>query len=426
MMIAPIPTNEADRLASLRALQILDSPAEERFDRITQLTQKMFDVPIAYIALVDSDRQWFKSKCGLTTDETGRDISFCGHTINQNEPLVIPDATKDERFADNPLVTDDPNVRFYVGIPLSGPGGFNVGTLCIADRTPRDPDDLQLDAMQHLADMAQHELNMVDVIRSQKELLDAKSMLLRTQQKQALELAEAAMYARSLIPPPLTEGPIITDWLYESCSELGGDVLGHLELPDGRLAFYLVDVMGHGIGAALHGSAIQSAIRSLSLPGCDFADPLSVFRALNRRFPMAEHGNRFCTMFYGVLDPSEGTLDYVNAGHPAPIVMSRHAGARTLESTASLVGLDFETESASERIQLEPGSELWIYSDAAIELQDATGQELGVEGLRDVISLVRTSGQANEPSLAMRRLLSSFSGREQFIDDLSIMVVRWK
>lgn len=425
MLAAPNPKNESERLAALRALQILDTPSEERFDRITELTQQIFDVPIAYIAMIDSDRQWFKSKCGLTTDETGRDVSFCGHAINQDEPLIIPDTHADERFSDNPLVTNDPKIRFYVGFPLSGPGGYNVGTLCIADRSPRDPSTIDLEAMSHLANMAKHELNMVDVIRSQKELIDAKSMLIRTQQRQASELAEAAKYARSLIPEALSEGSVTSDWLYEACSELGGDVMGHLLLPEGKIAFYLVDVMGHGIGAALHGSAIQSAIRSQSLPDCHFEDPLSVFEALNKRFPMADHGNRFCTMFYAVLDPATGKLDYVNAGHPPPFVIASNAAPRTLDSTASLVGLGLEAEANSDSIQLLPGSECWIYSDAAIELKDAGGQDMGINGLRDAISLVRMSGQGKTHTQSMRQLLSSFSGLDRFEDDLSLLVFNW-
>lgn len=425
MLSAPRPKNESERLAALRALQILDTPSEERFDRITELTRQICHVPIAYIALIDSDRQWFKSKCGLTTDETGRDVSFCGHAINQDDPLIIPDTHEDERFADNPLVTEDPKIRFYAGFPLSGPGGYNVGTLCIADTSPRDPDDIDLKAMAHLADMAKHELNMVDVIRTQKELIDAKSMLIRTQQRQTSELAEAAKYARSLIPDAIVEGPVTSDWLYEACSELGGDVMGHLHLPDGRFAFYLVDVMGHGIGAALHGSAIQSAIRSQSLPDCHFEDPLSVFHALSRRFPMADHGNRFCTMFYGVLDPKTGRLDYVNAGHPPPFVITGHGSPIQLDSTASLVGLGMEIEASSEHVQMQPGNECWIYSDAAIEIKDATGHDMGIHGFGDAISLVRMSNQGQSPTQAMRKLLSSFSGQERFEDDLSLLVFQW-
>jgi signal transduction histidine kinase len=159
-MIAPsVPANEAERLAALQALNILDTPPEERFDRITRVARRLFDVPIALISLVDATRQWFKSRQGLDACETARDVSFCGHAVLTDEPLVVPDASQDPRFADNPLVTGEPRVRYYAGVPLHGAGGHRLGTLCILDRQPRElsADDLQL--LHDLAAWAENELN---------------------------------------------------------------------------------------------------------------------------------------------------------------------------------------------------------------------------------------------------------------------------
>ncbi|MDH5277198.1 MAG: GAF domain-containing protein [Gammaproteobacteria bacterium] len=146
MIPPPKPYNERQRLETLRALNILDTDPEERFDRFTRLAAKLFDVPIALVSLVDANRQWFKSKQGLSVCETSREISFCGHAILGDDVLVIEDATLDERFADNPLVTNDPSIRFYAGYPLTAPDGNNVGTLCIIDRQPRhvSPEELRL------------------------------------------------------------------------------------------------------------------------------------------------------------------------------------------------------------------------------------------------------------------------------------------
>ena len=138
---APLPANEAERLAALYRLEILDTPAEERFDRITRIAAELFDVPISYVALLDNDRQWFKSSCGLNVSETPRDVSFCSYAINENKPLVIPDALADERFRDLPIVTGEPHIRFYAGCPLAIPKRLNVGTLCVADIKPREFDD---------------------------------------------------------------------------------------------------------------------------------------------------------------------------------------------------------------------------------------------------------------------------------------------
>lgn len=158
MIHAPLPHNEAQRLQALRDLLILDTPPEERFDRISAFAAKEFDVPIALVSLVDRDRQWFKSSFGLDVCETARDISFCGHAVTMSETLVVHDAMKDPRFSDNPLVTGKPHVRFYAGALLRLPYGQIVGTLCIMDRRPRTFDRLDAAILGGLRDMVVEEL----------------------------------------------------------------------------------------------------------------------------------------------------------------------------------------------------------------------------------------------------------------------------
>ncbi len=138
-MIEPaIPRNELNRLAALRALGLLDSAPEQAFDSIVQLACRLLDVPTALISLVDSDRQWFKAACGIEAKQTSRSVSFCAHAIHQPDIFVVPDATFDPRFHDNPLVTGEPHIRFYAGIPLELPNGYRIGTLCALSPVPRD------------------------------------------------------------------------------------------------------------------------------------------------------------------------------------------------------------------------------------------------------------------------------------------------
>jgi diguanylate cyclase (GGDEF)-like protein len=151
MQAPPTPNDEIRRLRSLTTLCILDTLPEERFDRITRLARRAFNVPIALVSLVDRDRQWFKSKQGLDACETSREISFCGHAIAQEGPLIILDALLDARFADNPLVTGPPHIRFYAGQPVHGPDGSRIGTLCLIDRQPQT---LTKDDFELLADLA--------------------------------------------------------------------------------------------------------------------------------------------------------------------------------------------------------------------------------------------------------------------------------
>lgn len=137
MSAAPVPPDEETRLQALRDLQLLDTPPEERFDRVVRFAAEQLDVPIALVSLLDSDRQWFKSKVGTEVLETERSISFCAHAIMEHELFVVEDARLDPRFADNPLVTGELGVRFYAGAPVSAKGGERIGTLCVIDRIPR-------------------------------------------------------------------------------------------------------------------------------------------------------------------------------------------------------------------------------------------------------------------------------------------------
>ncbi len=157
MKTPDFPTNEASRLAALRTTQLLDTPPEERFDRVTRLAAELFDVPICLVSLIDSDRQWFKSCYGLDARETARNVSFCGHAILGSNLFVVENALTDERFADNPLVTGPPDIRFYAGAPLTDLEGYRLGTLCLIDRRPRTFSEEEQQALRDFADIIERE-----------------------------------------------------------------------------------------------------------------------------------------------------------------------------------------------------------------------------------------------------------------------------
>lgn len=159
MIPAPTPPNEAERIAALYSLLILDTPPEQRFDTIVEFASREFDAPIALISLLDHERQWFKSAVGLgAVCETARDISFCGHAIMRGDIMVVPDALQDARFADNPLVTGAPGVRFYAGAPLLLPNGYALGTLCVIDTRPRDFDATDMAILSTLRQLVVQQL----------------------------------------------------------------------------------------------------------------------------------------------------------------------------------------------------------------------------------------------------------------------------
>jgi phosphoribosyl 1,2-cyclic phosphodiesterase/CheY-like chemotaxis protein len=155
---AAVPDDEAQRLHALRDLKVLDTEAEDRFDRVTRLATALFDVPMAMISLVDANRQWFKSCIGASVRETSRDVAFCAHVVYKREPMIVPDAFQDPRFADNPLVREQPRIRFYAGYPLILDNGSCVGTLCLLDTRPRTLQGPDLERLHDLANIALQEL----------------------------------------------------------------------------------------------------------------------------------------------------------------------------------------------------------------------------------------------------------------------------
>lgn len=179
MQIAPLPINEAERLAALRALKILDTPAEAVFDHITRLTAHIMHVPIALVSLVDENRQWFKSRHGLGAEETPRDMAFCAHVLNQEGPLLVNDAASDERFHDNPLVTNDPNIRFYLGVPIASVQGHKLGALCAIDTQPRQMSAEDIALLQSLAATVEGLLHARELALQTQQLLHSREEHMR-------------------------------------------------------------------------------------------------------------------------------------------------------------------------------------------------------------------------------------------------------
>lgn len=174
--------NEAERLAELLRYNVLDTTNDQDFDEIVQLASFLCDSEIALISLIDDRRQWFKAKVGLTAQETPREIAFCSHAIQGDELFEIPDATEDERFCNNPLVTEDPNIRFYAGQPLRSIAGYKLGTLCVIDRYPRELTESQRFILKILAKQVERLLEL----KIRVEALDDSYQLIQ-KQKEALE-----------------------------------------------------------------------------------------------------------------------------------------------------------------------------------------------------------------------------------------------
>ncbi len=172
MLKPPIPIDEEDRLETLHGMKLLDTPLEEGFERVTRLAKTMFDVPIAAISLIEEQRQWFKSMQGLDVLEISRDISMCSHAILQDEVFIVPDTLSDERFKDNPLVEDQPKIRFYAGCPIKAVNGQKLGTLCLIDKKPREFSKSELLSLKDLAALVELTMKNRRISYAQEILMD--------------------------------------------------------------------------------------------------------------------------------------------------------------------------------------------------------------------------------------------------------------
>lgn len=370
------PLRESERLEDLRSLKLVDTEPEDRFDRITRLASEFFKIPTAYVALIDGDRQWFKSRVGLCPTETARNMSFCQYTIQRNEPLVIPDTRLHPIGRNHPYVVGEPYVRFYAGVPLAGPRGHNIGTFCLVDIVPREFGDEAVASLVAFAALVEREINLSGIIQTQNELLNTRQQLVETQEKLTREFSDAAKYVRLMLPPPLS-GEEIIDWQFHPSIQLGGDGLGYRRINDDLLAFYVLDVTGHGFGSAFLAVTALELLRNRNPASqLNFSSPAAVIERLNRSFQMKDHAGKFFSVWYGVYSRSARTLTYVNAGHPPALLLTRQKGAPQLSKTASstsVLGIMPEIHAPETTIEFSPTSELYLFTDGIYELLDPKG-----------------------------------------------------
>jgi len=237
------------------------------------------------------------------------------------------------------------------------------------------------------------------------------------------DLAKARHYVQSLLPPPLQHGPIQTRWVYQPCQQLGGDALGHHALADGRFVFYLVDVSGHGAGAAMHSVSILNVLRQHAMPDVDLAAPAQVLQRLNTMFQMEAHAGMYFSIWYGVFDPGTGLLRFASAGHHAALVRGpagtiRHA----LRTRNPVIGAaDPDARFVDAQTTITPGDRLHLFSDGLYEIVDRDGLAWGMAELQALLQ-DDPEGALDDPS----QLLAAVRARARpgpLEDDATLLVV---
>ena len=366
------PVQEADRIDALHSLQLFGTEAEDRFDRVTRLAADFFRVPMAYVAFLDTDTQWFKSRIGLLPMDTERQLSLCQYTIHRNEPLIIPDTQLDPLARTHPMVVGDPLLRFYAGIPLKGPRGQKIGTFCLLDLKPREFSDEEVARLVAFAAIVEREINLAEVIQTQHELLNTRQQLVEAQSKLKREFDDAAKYVRMMLPPPLT-GRETIDWEFQPSAHLGGDGLGYRRINADQIAFYVLDVTGHGLGSALLAVTALEFLRSRQVREIDFSSPNEVIKRLNLTFQMKDHAGKFFSVWYGVYSRAARQITYASSGHPAALLFTETDGKFAVTKTAPggpSLGVLPDISVPETTIDFSPKSQLCVFTDGLYEILD--------------------------------------------------------
>lgn len=398
------PDLERARLRSLEQLELIDTPREERFDRLTRMARLLLGVPMSSVSLIDEDRQWFKSIQGLDLTEVPRGRTVCQTAIarsydHPDDPaLVLEDAAADPEFAWIPGIGGDDGLRFYAGYPLYGPGGHPVGTFCVYDTVPRTLDSGQLEALSELAAMVQRELQWSD------------------------DLDRAAAIQRQLLPRSLSgQSGFDVAAVCIPAFVVGGDFYDHYPIRGG-LVVTVADVMGKGIGAAIVAAGVRSAFRGAArLFERLEVDSAAVLDAGVATTATAEHlsddleqTGTFVTAFHSVLDTETGAVTYVDAGHGLSMVRRGSGTVEPLQAQGLPLGVLPADSWAVQHLVLEAGDMLVICSDGLLDLLD---------GDSDCRAVHRFVADKADPE-ALIEAVRAIAAEAPPLDDVTVVAIR--
>ncbi len=431
-MIAPaIPKNESERLSALYKLKILDSPAEERFNRIVNLTADFFSMPICYIAFVDSDRQWLKASCGLNFKQSDRSASFCGHTIHYDDILVIPDAKRDERFHDNPLVIGEPHIRFYAGVPLKSIEGEKIGTLCIANRYAMNMGQKEVEHLKSLAALVEDQVNLYDSVYLKNEILEKKNRI----ECQSKMIEQSISCARNIQISTLQSEAELYEMIpysllfHEAKNVLSGDFFLIQEVGD-LMYIAVADSTGHGIPGALVSitcySALETAIkeeRSEDLGKIlDRTNELVIqrFTSLHRELNDGMDLSIIC------FNQSNNTFHFAAANNPAYLFKKSEEGCYSeltiLKADKQPIGRYFRRkEFTTSCVKIEEGDALYMCSDG---IQDQFGgpdnRKFSRQNLRGLLTYMQKHDQEERIDIFTQQFME-WKGNTRQTDDILLL-----
>lgn len=381
-------TAAAERLAALVNLDLMMTPAEERFDRITRLARDAFDVPLALINLLDDEVLFTKSPQVPGEDSVfPKDVGFCDVTIQAPRTLVVNDALEDPRFAERPAVTHA-NYRFYAGRPLAVDSGQLVGTLCLFDHEPRE------------------------FSAEQEELLEQMALWVERELQETADRDRDTRVQQSLLPSALIVGETLeVDGMSTPFDHVGGDYYAWSQ-HDGVVELTIADAMGKGVGAAIMAATVRAMV--LSESGSDISAAVrSASERLAHDFTATQS---FATLFHARVDSDTGRVDYVDAGHGLTIIVRAAGGVDRLASSGFPLGVLDDSSWPTSTTVLHPGDVLVAFTDGLLDLFDGT---LGA--IAEIEPVVRGEGGARGVVSRLEALCAASSPTD---DVTAVVVVR--
>jgi sigma-B regulation protein RsbU (phosphoserine phosphatase) len=365
-----VAAEEARRMGAVRRYDILDTPPDGAFDRITAVAARLFDVPISIVSIVDEDRIWFKSRHGVDVEQVGRDPGLCASAILQEGPWVVTDAAADPRTLANPLVAGSFGLRFYLGVPLTTADGYRLGTLCVIDQKPRRVSDEDISTLTDLAAIVMDELEL--------RLAARRTVDLEQELRAQAELLAGTLQT-TLLPPTLPAIPgVELAALYRPAdrARVGGDFYDLFPVSADTWAVVMGDVCGKGPLVASRSAIARYGLRGAAVQE---TSPGEVLQRVNRAMLAgADEDSPFCTLVFAQIQPGVDGLRVRLAvgGHPLPTLLRPEGSVTAVGRPGSLVGAFVDAEFHDVDLVLAPGDTLVLVTDGLLEVP--TGQ--GVAG----------------------------------------------
>ncbi len=416
------------RLQALHDLDTRGPRLEAASDRFTDLLRRVFGVPVALVTLVDRDQQLFKSDAGSTSP-------FCAHAMQTPDwPLVVPDAHKDPIFAKKPWVTGPPGVRFYAGAVLRAPDGAPLGTACIIDIVPRDgfsADDRQ--TLTDIAALVSTELRLREAAKQLSEqvraLATANTDLREEKERHDWEMHQAGEAQRRILPPAFrSHAGVDYHAMLVPSGGLSGDSYGYGRLNDEASFFWIADVVGHGVGAALLSATLSRVVTGEMVMAArtDPPDPGEVMRRVNSRLiHPGEEEYTYFTMVYGMVNTTTGRVRLAVAGHPPPLVMMPDDTVNEIEAGGLPLALFHHVDHDAIEIDFPPGARLLLYSDGVSECENPGGIQFETERLKVWLSATKAVDPA-DAMINLRQQLAHWRGGGPPADDITALVIERK